>query len=331
MKVIEISAFGGPEVLRLAQRDRPVAGRGEALIRVHASGVNRPDVVQRQGKYPPPPGVTDIPGLEVAGTIEAGDEAALEAAGFRLGERVCALVSGGGYAQWCVAPIGQMLPVPETMSFAEAASLPECLFTVWSNVFDRGRLRPGETVLVHGGSSGIGVMAIQMARAAGATVWVTVGNESKAQACLHLGAQAAIVYKQQDFEAEVQRLSAGRGVDLILDMVAGHYLPANVRSLAEDGRLLVIALQGGARGELDLGLLLRRRLSVMGSTLRARSIEFKALIAQALREAVWPWLEDGRVRPVVYRVFDAAQAHEAHALMESSEHIGKLVLDWARH
>jgi NADPH2:quinone reductase len=329
MQVVEIGAFGSPEALRLAERVRPRPGEGEVLIRVRASGVNRPDVLQRKGKYPPPPGASDIPGLEVAGEVEAGDAAALAAHGLSVGDRVCALVAGGGYAQYVVAPLPQVLPIPAGLGFEEAASLPETLFTVWSNVFDRGRLQPGETVLVHGGSSGIGVAAIQMAKAWGATVWVTVGNRLKAQACERLGADAAIVYTEQDFEAEVARLSGGRGVDVILDMVAGDYMPRNLRCLADDGRLVLIAVQGGVRTEVDAGAVLRRRLTLTGSTLRARPVAFKGAIAHALRREVWPWLEQGRVRPVLHQVFDAAQAKLAQAVMESSEHIGKLVLTWA--
>jgi NADPH2:quinone reductase len=329
LKAIEITAFGGPEVLRLTQRPTPVASPGEVLIRVAASGVNRPDVLQRKGRYAPPPGVSDIPGLEVAGVVEFGEPQALVKAGLSLGQRVCALVSGGGYAQLCTAPIGQVLPVPSGLSDVEAASLPETFFTVWSNLFDRAALQPGETVLIHGGSSGIGVAAIQLAKAWGARVLVTVGSDEKAQACLGLGADLAVNYRKADFVAAVLHETDGRGVNVILDMVAGEYTPRNVSALADDGRLVLIAVQGGARADVDLGAVLRRRLTITGSTLRPRAPAFKAAIAASLRQHVWPWIEAGRVRPVVYRVFDAEQAQEAHAVMESSEHIGKLVLRWA--
>lgn len=329
MKVIEISSFGGPEVLKLAHRPVPVAGPAEVLIRVSASGVNRPDVLQRRGRYAPPPGVSDVPGLEVAGVIESGDEAALEQAGFAVGDRVCALVAGGGYAQWCVAPVGQVLPIPAAWTDIEAASLPEAFFTVWSNVFDRGALRAGETLLVHGGSSGIGVSAIQLAKAHGARVLVTVGSEAKALACQTLGADAAFNYREVDFSSAVLESTGGRGADVILDMVAGDYTARNLSCLADDGRLVLIAVQGGTRAEIDAGAVMRRRLTISGSTLRARSVAFKTAIARNLRQHVWPWIEAGCVRPVVFRSFDAAQANQAHAVMESSEHIGKLVLSWA--
>jgi putative PIG3 family NAD(P)H quinone oxidoreductase len=328
VKVVEIQGFGAPEVLRIATRPDPVPGPGELLIAVSASGINRPDVLQRKGHYPPPAGASDIPGLEVAGTIRSGDESAMQAAGLAVGDRVCALLSGGGYAEHCVAPVGQCLPVPAGLSDVEAASLPETFFTVWSNVFDRAQLRVGDWLLVHGGSSGIGVAAIQLARAAGATVVVTVGSDDKAQACLALGAHHAINYRTQDFVTEVQRLTGSRGVDVILDMVAGEYIARGVQCLAEDGRLVVIAVQGGVRSGFDAGVLLRRRLTVTGSTLRARSLDFKAAIATRLRDRAWNWLSTGVVKPVVYRVFVADQASEAHALMESNQHIGKLVLTW---
>ncbi|MBD3893301.1 NAD(P)H-quinone oxidoreductase [Hydrogenophaga sp.] len=328
MQAVEISAYGAPEVLRLCERAQPQPGAGELLIRVRASGVNRPDVLQRRGHYPPPPGVSDIPGLEVAGVIEAGDAAALAAAGFQMGDRVCALVAGGGYAQYCVAPVAQCLPLPAGLDEVAAASLPETFFTVWSNVFDRARLQPGEILLVQGGSSGIGVAAIQIATARGARVWVTAGSDAKCAACMALGAEHAINYKTQDFSLAVRELSGGRGVDVILDMVAGSYVAREVECLAEDGRLLIIAVQGGVQAEFNAALLLRRRLHITGSTLRARPPAFKAAIAAALREQVWPLLAQGRVKPVLYRVFDAAQAGAAHALMESSQHVGKLVLRW---
>jgi NADPH2:quinone reductase len=328
MRAIEISSYGAPEVLRPTQRPDPVAGAGEALIRVAASGVNRPDVLQRKGHYPVPPGASDLPGLEIAGEIVAGDHEALAAAGLKIGDRVCALVAGGGYAQLCVAPIGQCLPVPGALSDVEAASLPETFFTVWSNVFDRARLQKGETLLIQGGTSGIGVTAIQMAKAAGATVIATAGSDEKCDACLKLGADHAINYRNQDFAEEVKRITAGRGVDVILDMVAGSYVAREIKCLAEDGRLVFIAVQGGVEAQIDAGLVLRRRLTVTGSTLRPRPVAFKTAIAKSLRATVWPWLEAGLVKPVIYKVFPADEAASAHALMESNQHIGKLVLEW---
>jgi len=328
VKAIEITASGGPEVLRLAERPTPVAGSGEALIRVAASGINRPDVLQRKGLYPVPPGASDLPGLEVAGTVVDGDREALSAAGLAIGDRVCALVAGGGYAEFCVAPVGQCLPSPSNLSDIEAASLPETFFTVWSNVFDRARMQPGETLLVQGGSSGIGVTAIQLAKAHGATVIVTVGSDDKAAACRALGADHAINYKTEDFVTEVRRLTDKRGVDVILDMVAGDYIERELKCLADDGRLVIIAVQGGTAAKVDAGVVLRRRLTITGSTLRPRPVGFKTAIAAALRQTAWPWLEAGSVKPVIYRVFAAADAAEAHALMESNQHIGKLVLQW---
>lgn len=332
MKAIEIAGFGGPEVLRVVDRPVPVHGAGELCIRVMASGINRPDVLQRAGKYPPPAGASDIPGLEVSGVVDAGDALALQAAGLRLGDRVCALVSGGGYAQYCVAPIGQCLPVPEGWTDVEAASIPETFFTVWSNVFDRGRLQRGETLLVQGGSSGIGVAAIQLAKAWGARVIATAGSDDKCAACLALGADHAINYKTHDFESEALRLTEGRGVNVILDMVAGDYVAREVQCLAEDGRLVIIAVQGGVQSAFNAAALMRKRLTVTGSTLRARSVAFKSDIAQACRRHVWPLLAAGKVKPVVYRVFEAEQsdgAAQAHALMESNQHIGKIVLTWS--
>jgi NADPH2:quinone reductase len=328
MKAIEITSHGAPEVLRLAERPAPVAGAGEVLIRVAASGVNRPDVLQRKGLYPVPPGASDLPGLEVAGTIEGGDAAAMAAAGLQRGDRVCALVAGGGYAELCVAPVGQCLPSPAALTDIEAASLPETFFTVWSNVFDRVGLKAAETLLVQGGSSGIGVTAIQLAKAAGAKVVVTVGSDVKASACLALGADHAINYKTHDFVAEVKRITGGRGADVVLDMVAGDYVARELDSLADDGRLVIIAVQGGTKAQIDAGAVLRRRLTITGSTLRPRSVQFKSAIAKALRETVWPWLESGKVKPVIHQVFPAEQAAQAHALMESNQHIGKLVLQW---
>jgi NADPH2:quinone reductase len=328
MKAIEITSYGAPEVLRPVERPDPVPGEGELLIRVAASGVNRPDVLQRKGHYPVPPGASDLPGLEVAGTIVDGDRAAMAEAGLKVGDRVCALVAGGGYAELCVAPVGQCLPVPGKLTDVEAASLPETFFTVWSNVFDRGHLKAGETLLVQGGSSGIGVTAIQLGKAANAKVIVTVGSEEKAAACLALGADEAINYKTHDFVAEVKRITHERGVNVTLDMVAGDYVARELQCLADDGRLVIIAVQGGVKSQIDAGAVLRRRLVITGSTLRPRSVQFKTAIAKALRENVWPWLESGRVKPVIHQVFPAEQAAQAHALMESNQHIGKLVLQW---
>jgi NADPH2:quinone reductase len=328
MKAIEITAFGAPEVLRQCERAMPVPGTGELLIRVAASGVNRPDVLQRTGHYPVPPGASDIPGLEVAGTIEQGDEEALARSGYQLGDHVCALVAGGGYAEYCVAPVGQCLPVPRGWSDVQAASLPETVFTVWSNVFDRGRLQSGETLLVQGGSSGIGVTAIQLAKAMGARVMVTAGSDEKCAACLALGADHAINYRTHDFAAEVKRLTAGQGVNVILDMVAGNYVAKEIECLSEDGRLVIIGVQGGVKSEINAGLVLRRRLTVTGSTLRPRPIAFKEAIAQACRKQVWPLIENGSIKPVIHGTFAAADAGQAHALMESNAHIGKIVLTW---
>jgi len=328
MKAIAITTPGAPDVLRAIERAAPAAAAGELLIRVAASGVNRPDVLQRKGLYPVPPGASDLPGLEVAGEVIGGDAAALAAAGISIGDRVCALVAGGGYAELCVAPVGQCLPVPQGFSDIEAASLPETFFTVWSNVFERARLQPGETLLVQGGTSGIGVTAIQLAKAFGARVIATAGSDDKCAACVSLGADHAINYRTHDFVAEVKRVTDGRGADVILDMVAGDYIARELQCLADDGRIALIAVQGGTVAQIDAGAVLRRRLTITGSTLRPRSVAFKAAIAKALRQQVWPWLDAGRVKPVIHQVFPAAQAAEAHALMESNQHIGKLVLTW---
>ena len=337
MKVIEIASFGGPDVLRAATRPAPVAGAGELLIRVTASGVNRPDVLQRMGHYPVPPGASDIPGLEIAGVLEQGDAAAMARQGLEIGERVCALVAGGGYAQYCVAPVGQCLPVPKGLTDIEAASLPETFFTVWSNVFDRAHLRSGETLLVQGGSSGIGVTAIQLAKAMGCRVVVTAGSDEKCAACVALGADLAINYRTQDFVAEVKTFTQGQGVQVVLDMVAGDYVARELECLAEDGRLVIIAVQGGVKAEFNAGMVLRRRLTVTGSTLRPRPVAFKAAIAQSCLNHVWPLIEAGRIKPVIHSVFaaiptDATQPSggaQAHVLMESNQHIGKIVLDWS--
>lgn len=328
MRAIAITQFGAPEVLVPVERPAPEAGVGECLIRVSASGVNRPDVLQRKGAYAPPPGASDLPGLEVAGTLVSGDEAALAAAGLSLGDCVCALVAGGGYAELCVAPVAQVLPVPEGLSEVEAACLPETFFTVWSNVFDRAQLRPGETLLVQGGASGIGVTAIQLGKAFGAQVIVTAGSDEKCAACLALGADHAINYKTADFAAEVRRVTAGRGADVVLDMVAGDYVAREVSCLADEGRIVIIAVQGGVKSEFNAGEVLRRRLTITGSTLRPRPVAFKAAIARALRERVWPLLARRQLRVVIEREFLAEQAAAAHALMESSQHVGKIVLRW---
>jgi NADPH2:quinone reductase len=328
MKAIEIASYGAPDVLRLVERPTPSVGAGEVLIRVSASGVNRPDVLQRKGHYPVPPGASDLPGLEVAGVIIDGDIEAMRAAGFKPGDRVCALVAGGGYAEQCTAPVGQCLPVPGSLSDVEAASLPETFFTVWSNVFDRGGLKPGESLLVQGGTSGIGVTAIQVAKAVGATVIATAGSDEKCDACRVLGADHAINYRSQDFAAEVLRITSKRGVDVVLDMVAGDYVARELSCLAEDGRLVIIAVQGGAEARIDAATVMRKRLTVTGSTLRSRPVAFKAAIAQSLRAKVWPWLSSGEVKPVVFTTFPAVQAAQAHMLMESNEHIGKIVLTW---
>lgn len=328
MKAIEITTYGAPEVLQPAERPEPVAGEGELLIRVAASGINRPDVLQRTGNYPVPPGTSDIPGLEVAGVVVAGDPVAMAEAGIQVGDAVCALVAGGGYAELCVAPVGQCLPVPEGWTPVEAASLPETFFTVWSNVFDRGRLQAGETLLIQGGTSGIGVTAIQLAKARGARVIVTAGSDDKCAACLKLGADHAINYKAQDFVQVCKELTNGRGVDVVLDMVAGAYVAREVECLAEDGRIVIIAVQGGVKAEFNAGMVLRKRLTITGSTLRPRPVAFKAAIARALREQVWPVLARREIAPIVFATFPAEQAAQAHALMESGQHVGKIVLTW---
>ena len=324
MTAIGISEPGGPEVLVPVERDVPEPGPGEVLVAVEAAGVNRPDVMQRQGLYPPPPGASDIPGLEIAGTVAALGDRVDEPA---VGSRVCALVSGGGYAEYCTAPAPLCLPVPAGLDAAEAAALPETLFTVWTNVFDRARLAEGESILVHGGTSGIGTTAIQLAKAFGATVYVTAGSKSKCDACLALGAGAAINYRDEDFVERIGTLTAGRGVDVVLDMIAGDYLARNLKCLAVEGRLVIIAVQRGPKVEqLNVLPIMLRRLTVTGSTLRPRSVEQKAAIAHALHAKVWPLLAAGTVRPVVHARFPLADAAGAHRLMESSEHVGKIVL-----
>ena len=315
-------------MLRLCDRPAPDFGAGEVLIRVSASGVNRPDVLQRTGNYPVPPGASDIPGLEVAGEIVSGDALAMAAAGLKLGDRVCALVAGGGYAELCVAPVGQCLPVPAGLSDVQAASLPETFFTVWSNVFQRAYLQKGETLLIQGGSSGIGVTAIQIAKALGSTVLVTAGSDEKCAACVALGADHAINYKTSDFVEEVKKLTQGKGVNVILDMVAGSYVLREVECLTDDGRLVIIAVQGGVKADFNAGLVLRKRLTITGSTLRPRSLEFKSAIARALKETVWPLITSGAIKSVIHGTFAAADAAGAHALMESNQHVGKIVLTW---
>lgn len=326
MTCIEIPEPGGPDALRPGQRSLPQPGPGEVLIEVHAAGVNRPDVMQRQGMYPPPPGAPDIPGLEVAGRVAAlGPEVDTLAPG----DEVCALVAGGGYAEYCVAAAPLCLPLPGELDALQAAGIPETFFTVWTNVFDRGRLHSGESVLVHGGASGIGTTAIQLIREAGAKVYVTAGTADKCAACLELGASAAINYRDSDFVAEVARLTREHGVNLILDMVGGDYFPRNLECLASEGRLVQIALQRGPKAEVNLLRIMLGRLTVSGSTLRPRSVDEKAAIARSLEREVWPALAAGRVKPVIHARFPLTEAAEAHRLMDSGEHIGKIILTCA--
>ncbi len=327
MQVVEITRPGGPEVLKPATRPVPQPRAGEVLIQVAAAGVNRPDCLQRAGAYAPPPGASDLPGLEVAGALVRVGEGASE---WKVGDRVCALAPGGGYAQYCVTPAAHCLPLPRGLDLIQAASLPETFFTVWINVFERARLAPGETLLVQGGASGIGVTAIQMARAFGHRVFATAGSAEKCAACERLGAERAIDYRTQDFVEAVRELTGGKGVDVILDMVGGDYVARELRCLATDGRLSLIAFLGGTKATLDLSDILFRRLTITGPTLRPRSVEYKAGIAQALRQRVWPLIEAGNIRPVIYRSFPLAQAAQAHALMESGAHIGKIVLEVMR-
>jgi NADPH2:quinone reductase len=324
MRAIEITAPGGPEVLRVTQRAVPVPAFNEVLIEVAAAGVNRPDVLQRKGGYPPPPGASDIPGLEVAGTVVATGAGVNE---WRPGDRVCALVTGGGYAEYVAAPAPQCLPIPRGLTLIEAAGLPETFFTVWVNVFERAGLKGSETLLIQGGSSGIGVTAIQMARALGHRVFVTAGSADKCAACEKLGASRAINYRTEDFMAVVKELTGGKGVDVILDMVGGDYVPRELACLADDGRLSLIAFLGGTKTTIDMTDILRRRLTITGSTLRARSVEVKGALAQALTQKVWPLIEAGKIRPVIYRTFRLEEASAAHALMESSAHVGKIILE----
>lgn len=332
MRAMTIREPGAPDVLVPCERPRPEPGAGEVLIRVAAAGVNRPDVFQRQGHYPPPPGASDLPGLEVAGTLVDGDFSGENPFDLKPGDAVCALLTGGGYAEYAVAPLGQCLPVPPGLSQVEAASLPENHFTVWSNVFDRGQLGRGEggadeSLLVQGGSSGIGVTAIQMAHALGHRVVATAGSDEKCRACAALGAEA-INYRDEDFVERVKALTGGRGVDVVLDMVAGDYVPRELEAMAEGGRLVIIATLGGSTASVDAGKLMRRRHTITGSTLRNRPVAFKAAIARRLHERIWPLLARGAIKPVIHAVFPATEAARAHALMESSEHIGKIVLRW---
>jgi NADPH2:quinone reductase len=324
MQVVEIREPGGPEVLRTARRPVPTPQPNEILVRVEAAGVNRPDLLQRAGNYPVPPGASDLPGLEIAGTVVA---VGTDAGPWRVGDQVCALTNGGGYAQYCAVPGTQALPVPKGLTMIEAASLPETYFTVYSNVFGRGRLQPGESLLVHGGSSGIGVAAIQIGVAMGHRVFATAGSAAKCTACLALGATLAINYREQDFVAAIQSATGQAGVDVILDMVGGDYLERNLQCLAVDGRLLMIAFLHGARASANLALLTSRRLTITGSTLRPRSSEFKGEVADALRARIWPLLEAGRIRPVIERTFPLAEAGDAHRLLEAGTHIGKIVLN----
>jgi NADPH2:quinone reductase len=326
MKAVVITRPGGPNVLQITERPTPAPQAHEVLIKVAAAGINRPDVAQRKGVYPPPPGASpDIPGLEIAGTIEAvGQSVTL----WQPGDKVCALVTGGGYAEYCTAPEGQCLPLPENLNFVEAASLPETFFTVWSNVFDRAQLKSGESLLVHGGSSGIGVTAIQMAKALGSTVYVTAGNDAKCHFCEQLGAAKAINYKQENFADAIKELTQGKGVDVILDMIGGDYMAGNLQSLANDGRLVFINTMNGKDVQVDLSVVMKKRLNITGSMLRSREVEFKAAIARKLKEHIWPLLSSGEIKPVVHEVFAAQDAAKAHELMESSTHIGKIVLEW---
>ncbi|MSQ71562.1 MAG: NAD(P)H-quinone oxidoreductase [Betaproteobacteria bacterium] len=323
MRAVEITRFGEPEVLVEGTRPTPQPQAGELLVKVAAAGVNRPDVSQRKGNYPPPPGASDIPGLEVAGTIVAIGDGVTN---WRTGDAVCALVAGGGYAEYCIVPAPQALPIPKGLTPTEAGSLPETFFTVWVNLFDRAGLQPGESVLVQGGTSGIGVAAIQMAKAIGCTVYATAGSDDKRAACVRFGAARGINYRTEDFVAVVKEATGGRGVDVIVDIVGGDYLAREIDCIADDGRIALVSLLGGQQATIGLGAILRRRLTITGSTLRPRPIEFKGAVARNLRERIWPLIESGKIKPVIYKTFPLAEAAKAHALMESSQHIGKIVL-----
>ncbi len=326
MKAIVITQPGGPEVLRIEDRPKPSFGPNEVLVKVAAAGINRPDVFQRKGNYPPPTGApADIPGLEIAGVVA---EMGANVARWKIGDKVCALVMGGGYAEYCNVPEGQCLPIPGNLSFAEAASLPETFFTVWSNVFDRGALKKGETLLVHGGSSGIGVTAIQMAKALGSAVYVTAGSDEKCRFCEELGAEHAINYKTDSFPEVIKQLTNSKGVDVILDMIGGDYTPGNIESLADEGRLVLINTMKGKDVQIDLSQVMRKRLTITGSMLRSRPVEFKSAIARNLEEHIWPLLASGKIKSVINSVFPAGDASKAHQLMESSEHMGKIVLSF---
>ncbi|HEX9435477.1 MAG TPA: NAD(P)H-quinone oxidoreductase [Burkholderiales bacterium] len=323
MRAVEISRPGGPEVLKVADWPKPALKPNEILVKVAAAGVNRPDVLQRAGNYPVPPDASPLPGLEIAGeVVELGAAVKM----WQRGDKVCALTNGGGYAEYCAVPETQALPVPKNLSMVEAASLPETCFTVWGNVYDRGRFAPGETLLVQGGSSGIGVTAIQMAAATGNRVFATAGSDEKVAACMRLGAEKAFNYKTQDWVAELRAATGGKGVNVILDMVGGDYVPRELKCLSEEGRLVFIAYLRGPKSELDIDAVMRRRLTITGSTLRPRSAEFKGYLARNLREKVWPLIEAGRIKPQVFKTFPLGEAAEAHRLMESSQHIGKIVL-----
>ena len=327
MTAIGFDAPGGPDVLRAERRIVPLPGPGQVLVRVAFAGVNRPDVAQRRGHYPPPPGASPIPGLEIAGEIVACGDGVGDGTGWPIaGDRVCALVNGGGYAEYCLAEAAHCLPVPAGLSLEMAAALPETLFTVWHNVFERGHVRDGETILVHGGTSGIGTMAISLGRLFGLTVIVTCGSPQKCAAALALGAAHAIDYRAQDFVAEVARITGGRGVDLVLDMVAGDYVPRNLKCLAEEGRHVTIAVQGGAKTELNMAVVMSRRYTLSGSTLRPRTAQFKALLAEEIAREVWPLVAEGALRPVMDRTFPLAEAGAAHAHLEAGDHVGKVVL-----
>ena len=325
IRVVEITRPGGPEVLQWTERPMPVPGPGEVLLRVRAFGINRPDLLQRKGVYPPPPGASDIPGLEVCGDVVEGDYAGTS---LRTGQRVVALLGGGGYADYCVVPAGQCIDAPAGLSDAEAAAVPETFFTVWHNLFQRGALKAGEHVLVQGGASGIGSTALQLAHALGARAWATAGSDAKCKACIELGAERAINYRTEDFAQVVREATGGRGVDVILDMVAGDYVAREVGCLAEEGRLVIVAVQGGVAAAFDASLLMRRRLSITGSTMRPRSVEFKTALAQSLRRKVWPLIEAGQVRPRMHAVLPAAEIVRAHQLLEAGDHVGKIVLTW---
>jgi NADPH2:quinone reductase len=323
MRAVEISTPGGPEVLKVVERPKPALKANEILVKVAAAGVNRPDVLQRMGNYPVPADASDLPGLEIAGeVVEQGAAVKM----WSIGDQVCALVNGGGYAEYCAVPETQALPVPKGLSLVEAASLPETFLTVWGNVYERGKLAPGETLLVQGGTSGIGVTAIQMAAATGSRVFATAGSDEKVAACVRLGAEKAFNYRTQDWAAEVRAATGGKGVNVILDMVGGDYVPKELKCLAEEGRLVFIAYLRGPKTELDINEVMRRRLTITGSTLRPRTAQFKGFLASKLRDNIWPLIEAGKIRPQIYKTFPLGEAGEAHRLMESSQHIGKIVL-----